>query len=246
VLKRHTVHFPRQRSTEPNRKTRSHNKLPLPLVGIAIIALVFGIGASLQTIRIDHINRSAAAQVAALSRKAHVAATAAAAAVASASQPTPTAVSNYVVAPNLPRYLMIPKLGVDARVMQVGVTTSGALGTPNNIFDTAWYTGSAEPGQSGATLIDGHVSSSTSHGVFYGLKTLELGDSIQIVRGDGTIFNYQVMKTQVYTAGNVNMQAAMTPITPGTPGLNLITGTGDVIPGASSSNERIIVFAKQI
>ena len=150
------------------------------------------------------------------------------------------------MAPNLPRYLKIPKLGVDARVLQVGVTKTGALGTPNNVFDTAWYTGSAEPGQPGATLIDGHVSSWTSHGVFYGLKTLVPGDAIQIVRGDGTVFNYQVVKTQIYSAGNVNMQAAITPITPGIPGLNLITCTGDVIPGTSTFNERIIVFAQQV
>lgn len=159
---------------------------------------------------------------------------------------TSSTLAGYVVAPNLPRYLIIPKLGVDARVLSVGVTSTGALGTPDNVYDTAWYNESAEPGQSGAMLIDGHVSSWTAHGVFYGLKTLVPGDTIEVERGDGTMFTYKVVKSQIYPSGNVNMQAAMTPIVSGQPGLNLITCTGDVIPGTSTFNERIIVFATQV
>ncbi len=64
-------------------------------------------------------------------------------------------------------------------------------------------------------LIDGHVSSWTAHGVFYGLHTLVAGDTIQIERGDGTVFNYQVVKTVVYPNNGVDMQSAMTPVTPG-------------------------------
>jgi sortase (surface protein transpeptidase) len=210
---------------------------------MAVIVFVFGIMASLQTIRTNH---NAAAQVAALARKANNPANAGNSVVPGTTKPSSAAVSNYVVAPNLPRYLKIPKLGVDARVLQTGVTSAGALGTPPNVYDTAWYTGSAEPGQPGATLIDGHVSSWTTDGVFYGLRTLQPGDDIQIVRGDGTVFNYQVVKTVTYPDNGVNMQAAMTPVTPGTSGLNLISCTGDVIPGTSLFNARIVVFAEEV
>jgi sortase (surface protein transpeptidase) len=94
-------------------------------------------------------------------------------------------------------------------------------------------------------LIDGHISSWTARGVFYGLKELKPGDALQIVRGDGVIFNYLVVKSQTYPASNVDMAAALTPVTPGTPGLNLISCSGDVIPGTSNFNERIVVFAAQ-
>jgi sortase (surface protein transpeptidase) len=154
--------------------------------------------------------------------------------------------ADYSVAPNLPRYLIIPKLNVDARILSVGVTSTGAVGTPDNIYDTAWYNESAEPGQPGATLIDGHVSSWTAHGVFYGIKTLVAGDTIQVERGDGTMYTYKVVSSQVYPSGNVNMQAAITPVVSGQPGLNLITCAGDVIPGTNSFSERIIVFATQV
>ena len=68
-------------------------------------------------------------------------------------------VAAYSVAPNLPKYLIIPKLYVDSRVLSVGVTSSGAVGVPDNIYDTAWYNESSAPGQPGAMLIDGHISS---------------------------------------------------------------------------------------
>ena len=42
------------------------------------------------------------------------------------------------------------------------------------------------------------------------------------------------------------MQAAITPIDPTVSGLNLITCTGQVIPGTSLFNERVIVFAKEV
>jgi sortase (surface protein transpeptidase) len=246
ILKRLLMKLSRHRSSNnPSTKILyKPTKVQFGLIGMAAIVFILGIFSSLQTIKTNH---NATAQVAALARKANNPANAAVGTVVpSTTKPSPTTVSNYIVAPNYPKYLKIPALGVDARVLQVGITSTGALGTPPNIYDSAWYSGSAQPGQPGAMLIDGHVSSWTAHGVFYGLKTLQAGDSIQIVRGDGTVFNYRVVKTQIYSANNVDMQAAMTPIAPGTPGLNLISCTGDVIPGTSLFNERIIVFAKQV
>ena len=166
--------------------------------------------------------------------------------VPSTIKPSSNSISNYFVAPDHPKYLNIPKLNVHARVLSVGITSSGALGTPNNVFDTAWYNESSEPGQPGAVLIDGHVSSWTSHGVFYGLRDLKPGDILQIVRGDGKIFNYKVAKTVIFNSKNVNMAEALSSVNPNVPGLNLISCTGDVIPGTSEFNERILVLSTQI
>lgn len=161
-------------------------------------------------------------------------------------KPTPKTVAAYAVAPNYPKILKIPSIGVDSIVGQTGILSNGALGTPSNVYYTDWYTGSAEPGQPGATLIDGHVSSWTAHGVFYNLHLLKPGDSIQIIKGDNSVVNYQVVKTQTYSSNNVDMQAAITPIDSSTSGLNLITCTGDVIKGTSQFNERVIVFASEV
>jgi LPXTG-site transpeptidase (sortase) family protein len=161
-------------------------------------------------------------------------------------KPTAAALANYVVAANLPRYLIIPKLNVDARVLSVGVNTNGDLGTPNDIYDTAWYNESAQPGQPGATLIDGHIAGYTSPGVFEKLKSLNPGDQIEVQIGNGTTFTYQVVKSQDYPANNVNMAEAMTPVTPGVSGLNLISCDGTIVPGKGQYTERIIVFAELV
>lgn len=161
-------------------------------------------------------------------------------------KPTSTQVSSYQVLPDMPRYIRIPSIGVSARVMNVGENSKGAISTPSNVFDTAWYNGSAKPGTDGAALIDGHVSSWTTKGVFYNLKMLTIGDTIDIERGDGSILHYQVAKTQVYDADNVDMHALLSPVTAGKQGLNLITCTGQVVKGTSEFNQREVVFAERV
>lgn len=245
VLKRQVVRHP-----AAVKRTAKRRMSPLQYALTAMALLIFGIGifVTLMTIQTNH---TAAVQVEALAKQANnqpaaAGGTTTQAAVPSTTPPKPAAVANYVVAPDLPRYLNIPKLGVHARVLSLGVLSSGALATPNNVFDTGWYNESAKPGQPGAMLIDGHVSSWTSHGVFYGLRTLVPGDTIQVERGDGTVFTYKVVKSQTYDANNVDMQAAVTPVVAGHPGLNLITCTGQVIHGTSEFNQRVIVFAEQV
>jgi LPXTG-site transpeptidase (sortase) family protein len=263
VLKRPALHrqattyaAPARTAPMPKEATKRHphySKLQFALMGAAAVIFIAGISVTLMTLRTNH---KAAAQVAALSNSSAAAnepaandASAAAGGGDSSSRPPSTvrpssnAVESYAVGPTLPRYLNIPKLGVHARVLSCGILNNGALATPNNVFDTCWYNESSEPGQPGAELIDGHVSSWTSHGVFYGIKTLQKGDKIQVQRGDGKTYTYKVVKRRLFDHNDVDMQSAITPVTEGKPGLNLITCTGDVIPGTNEFNERIIVYA---
>lgn len=161
------------------------------------------------------------------------------------SETKPGGTSSYRVAPTLPRALRIPKLGVDARVVRLGIKVNNELAAPHNIFDTGWYDGSAKPGEAGAMLIDGHASGPSKHGVFYALKTLKPGDMIEVERGDGKVFKYKVVSSKAYPADKVDMAAALTPITPGKPGLNLITCTGKVAASRTTFEDRLLVFAEQ-
>lgn len=217
------------------------SKLQLAFTTMAIVMVFVGGYLSLSA---WHTNTLAQAQAAKLTKQANSKSESSSAVLSTVKPKAPT-VASYTVAPNLPRYLMIPKLGLKARVLSVGTTKTGALETPNNVYDTAWYNKSAQPGEPGAMLIDGHVSSWTAHGVFYGIKNLSTGDVVKIQRGDGTTFTYKVVKSQVYSASDVDMSAAMEPVVAGHNGLNLITCTGDVIPGTSEFNKRIVVFTEQ-
>jgi sortase (surface protein transpeptidase) len=214
---------------------------------IAIGLLVIGTGISW---RDWHANALASSQAAKLISDANhnfkrVGTSSLTATAPSTIKPTADTISSYQVPPDSPRYLTIPKLGVYARVLSVGLTSQGALSTPGDVYDTAWYNQSAKPGQPGAILIDGHISSWTTNGVFYNLKSLLPGDQIKVERGDGSMFNYKVAKVQTYSADNVNMTEVVNPIDPSSPGLNLISCSGDVIPGTNEFSERIVVFASQ-
>ncbi|MFI5271197.1 MAG: class F sortase [Candidatus Saccharimonadales bacterium] len=241
VLKRQIVKAPKKHRHYAYKLKKA--KTQVALLVLALFIFTLGVATNIQTLK---TNKEAKAQVASLSGKVQAGKSAGDVVVPSTVRPSNSAFQNYVVATDLARYLRIPKLNVTARVLQVGITTSGAINTPNNIYDTAWYTGSAKPGQPGATIIDGHISGWTTRGVFYALKNLSPGDSIQIVKGDGTLINYKVVRSQIYGSNNVDMQSAIKPVTPGKSGLNLISCTGSVLKGTSQYNQRIIVYAEQI
>jgi sortase (surface protein transpeptidase) len=69
---------------------------------------------------------------------------------------------------------------------------------------------------------------------------------MSIQTGSGTTYNYKVVKTVIYKTNAVDMNAAISPVDPNKPGLNLVTCTGDVIAGTSRFSERLIVFTEQI
>ena len=133
------------------------------------------------------------------------------------------------VAADKPRFLSIEKLGIDrARVLEVGITNSGRLQTPDGIFDVGWYRSSGKPGQGGTLLIDGHNGGPTMEGVFKHLPELEIGDIITIERGDGKFYKYEVVENEEVPLSSADgmMAKMMTSPTPGKESLSLISCTG--------------------
>jgi sortase (surface protein transpeptidase) len=208
------------------------------LVGMGVFVFAVGVFVSVMTVQTNH---AASQTVEALSRANNQPATSTAA-EPSTIKPGENAVNNFVVAPKMPRYLNIPKLGVHVRILSLSILNNGALATPGNIYDAGWYNESSLPGQSGAMLLEGYVSGGTARGVFYDLGKLKAGDQVQIVRGDGSIFSYRVVRSQSL-GGSTDMNTAMKPATADNPGLNLITITDRADTGSS---QRVIVFTEQI
>lgn len=154
------------------------------------------------------------------------------------------ALGDYVVAPHLPRYISINKIGVKGRVLKVGVDASGQLQAPNNVHDAGWYESSALPGDAGgAMVVDGHAYGPTKPGIFDKLETLSEGDQIQIERGDGQVFNFQVVKTASFHKDSVDMASMMVSADTSKLGLNLITCSGKFNPGTNDYDQRHVVYA---
>jgi sortase (surface protein transpeptidase) len=240
VLSRQIVAQPRPGKPEQTTVRTRRSKLQIVLVGAACLVVGLGLLVNVQTVQ---TNQNARAQVSALS--------ASGSNDDSGSRPSEKKPSygSYSVAPNLPKYLKIGKLGVNSRVVPLGITAANQLKAPTNIYDTGWYNASAQPGDpgsNGAVLIDGHVHGPTLPGVFANIKKLVPGDTLQIVRGDNKIFNYKVVKVQNYDADTLDMSNLLASIHPGQPGLNLITCGGQFDRTSQEYKQRTAVFAVQI
>ncbi|MDR0397677.1 MAG: class F sortase [Candidatus Nomurabacteria bacterium] len=161
--------------------------------------------------------------------------------------PTEQEVVEYVVPAEKPRYLSVTSLGItNARVREIGIDENGKLGAPTNIFDVAWYRGSALPGSgSGALLIDGHNGGPTLDGVFKKLNQLSEGAIITIERGDGARFSYRVAEKHIMTVAETDayMAVMLTSISASKEGLNLITCTGNWVQAQQTYDQRVVIRA---
>jgi LPXTG-site transpeptidase (sortase) family protein len=210
------------------------------LYGMAAVVFAVGLVAGINGLRTNH---QVAGQVKQAQKEADTATSDVA--VPSTVKPTADAVQQYVVSPNLPRYIEIAKLSAHARVFSEGVNKRGQLQVPWNIYDVGWYNASAQPGQPGAMLMDGHSGVNNMHGIFYNLATLVSGDTVVITRGDGVKTTYSVVKVQTVDAKDVDMSSMLVSADTAKPGLNLITCAGDQIPGTTRLDKRVQVYAVQ-
>lgn len=163
----------------------------------------------------------------------------------SVEKPSNNYVQQYTVAPDLPKYIKIDKLGINAIVLAMGVDSKNKLEAPNNIYNAGWYNGSSRPGEAGGMLLEGHSGIGNYPGIFGHLDNLGKGDTIQITRGDNKIFTYKVVDKKVFDAKKVDMGSMMVSKNPDKPGLNLITCFGEATPGTTEFSHRQIVYAVQ-
>ena len=95
-----------------------------------------------------------------------------------------------------PNRLLVPKLGVDAPVIGIGVV-DGVLLPPSDPQTLGWWTDGAKPGAlRGGALITGHTVHSGG-GAFDDLETLRRGDRVA-VRTDKGLIRYAVTGVTVY------------------------------------------------
>lgn len=165
----------------------------------------------------------------------------------SETKPDNKSVDTYSVAADAPKYIAIPRIGLDkTRVRGLGLLQNQQIAAPENIYDAGWYRGSAKPGQSGTIFVYGHLSSWTAKGAFYNLHKLKAGDQVAITRGDNQTFTYEVQKTVIYPANKIDMRAVLMSSGSGPQNLSLMTCAGKVIKGTNEFDQRLVVFAHRI
>jgi hypothetical protein len=99
-----------------------------------------------------------------------------------------------------PVVLRIPRLGLVAHVVPVGVGPAGALGVPDDPSVLGWWSSGAAPGdRSGSVVVDGHVDSARSGlGVLAHLRELKVGDTIQLSTASGRTVVFAVAGRRSY------------------------------------------------
>ena len=140
-----------------------------------------------------------------------------------------------------PVRVRIPAIGVDSRIVDIGVDGAGALVPPRTTEVTGWFAAGPVPGTIGPALLAGHVDSRAGPGVFYRLAELRRGDVVTVDRADRTSVSFVVDSTRRVrkTAFPTELVYSPKPVAM----LRLVTCGGSFDPGARSYLENIIVNA---
>jgi sortase (surface protein transpeptidase) len=135
--------------------------------------------------------------------------------------------------------LRIPAIGVDSKLMDLGLKSDGTLETPPGPFPAGWFTGSPTPGELGPAIIVGHVRFVTP-GVFARLSQMRPGDEIIVKRQDGSAPRFRVTRLAHFEKSAFPTKKVYGNIDRA--GLRLIT-CGGLDARTNVFDENVVVFA---
>ncbi|MBF6600031.1 MAG: class F sortase [Dehalococcoidia bacterium] len=141
--------------------------------------------------------------------------------------------------------VIIPAAKVDAPIVTKGVDANGVMQAPDNAYDVAWYGFSARPGSGSNAVFSGHLDYvKVGPAVFWNLKDVKAGDSVQIRYADGTTLNYAVTAVNTFDAATAPIPQIVGP----TPkdSLTFITCAGTFNRITRQYDKRLIVRAEKV
>ncbi|NUT37618.1 MAG: class F sortase [Hamadaea sp.] len=144
---------------------------------------------------------------------------------------------------SVPRKIVIPKIGLQAGVEQIGLRADGAIETPSyeRANRAAWYRLGPSPGEPGAAVIVGHVDSKKSVAVFFYLTKLRPGDVIEVEREDRTTAVFTVESLESFEKTQFPTDRVYGPTAE--PSLRLVTCGGRYDRSRGAYVDNIVVFA---
>jgi sortase (surface protein transpeptidase) len=102
------------------------------------------------------------------------------------------------VARSVPVALSIPAIGLIAPLSELGLNSDGTIQVPTDFQEPGWYEYGPSPGQLGSSVILGHVDSYRGPAIFFQLRTLRLGDEVDVRLADGVITHFVVRQVAMY------------------------------------------------
>jgi hypothetical protein len=140
-----------------------------------------------------------------------------------------------------PVRIRVPAVGIDAKVIRLGLNPDRTLQVPRNFAETGWWAGGTSPGDRGPAVIAGHVDSYTGPAVYYRLKELRRGDLIKVVRANGTVVRFRVEGQRSYSKARFPTKRVYGPTR--RPALRLITCSGTFDRSTGHYLDNTVVFA---
>lgn len=147
------------------------------------------------------------------------------------------------MARSVPVRLVIPAIGVDSKLMELGLQADGTMEVPPAGFPAGWYTGAPTPGELGPAIIAGHVDW-TGPGVFYDLHKLVAGNEVRVKRADGSTAVFRVTRVEEYRKAAFPTADVYGDIPYA--GLRLITCGGSFNKGTGHYEDNIVAFAELV
>jgi sortase (surface protein transpeptidase) len=141
----------------------------------------------------------------------------------------------------VPVRLRIPRLDVNATVEPVALV-HGALGTPANVWNVAWYRRGPPPGEVGNAVIDGHLDSATGPAVFLALGNLRAGDLVYVTDSSGRERAFAVTAMATYGLHDAPLSRIFGPSSERR--LNLITCGGAWDEQRHTYDARLVVYTR--
>ena len=143
--------------------------------------------------------------------------------------------------PNDPVRLSIPALGVDSPVVPVGLEPDGTMEIPG-VSEAGWFEPGSRPGAPfGSAVIAAHVDYGGAAGVFFDLRTLEVGSEVTVTDDAGEPLTYVVTERFQVDKQELPIDELFRP--GGAPTLTLITCGGAFDTGERSYQDNIVVRA---
>lgn len=144
-----------------------------------------------------------------------------------------------------PDRLIIPDIGIDSHIQDVGITFAGNMGVPNNFTDVGWYKNGPLPGMPGNSVIDGHVDNGLGFpAVFSKLKDLKIGDMVYVQDKNGARVVFEVKKIEVYDHNDAPLEEIFGPNDKQT--LNLITCSGVWLSKEKTDDKRLVIYTERV
>jgi hypothetical protein len=143
-----------------------------------------------------------------------------------------------------PARLEIPAIGVSTPLDRLGLAADGTLEVPVDFGRAGWFSGGTLPGQQGPAVIAGHVDSRSGPAVFYRLRELRTGDTVEVERADGVRLRFAVETLARYRKSALPTAAVFGPVA--WPALRLITCGGTFDRDRGSYRDNLVVYARLV